>query len=374
MMIGMLALMGTSHAADVDTTFQAQVRPRVEPHSNRDLVDSGSTVLLSSRARVGVDVGVGAFNTLIQVQDVRVWGTETNTLTDFSADGFDVHQAYVGWTSENAMMRLGRQEIIMHEHRLIGSVDWTQQGRSFDGAHARARVGPVEVDAAGVLLESQILEDRNENKGMVAVWGGYRPNKATTVDLVYIGMVDGQDDSVMSTTGAYAKTGKGIVSGRVEGYAQTGTGTTHWLVGARGTVAPKVKGKPAVTLWYDALSGSEGGGGFDTMFATNHKFYGLADIVWFRTGAHQDGRGLQDVALKLSASPAEDLKVGVHGHLFMGTTPIAGLDPVIGQELDVVSSYKLADKIGLAAGAAIFGAPGAEALEGWGFAQVDARF
>ena len=30
-----------------------------------------------------------------QIQDVRVWGEETNTLADFSADRFDLHQAWV---------------------------------------------------------------------------------------------------------------------------------------------------------------------------------------------------------------------------------------------------------------------------------------
>lgn len=57
-----------------------------------------------------------------------------------------------------------------------------------------------------------------------------------------------------------------------------------------------------MTLWYDHLSGDDDPSDgtvrvFDTLFATNHKFYGLADY-FLNIPVQTVGRGLQDLALK----------------------------------------------------------------------------
>ncbi|MCB9762462.1 MAG: alginate export family protein [Alphaproteobacteria bacterium] len=362
-------------AAELETSVHAQVRPRAEPHTGRDLAPGGATNLFSQRARLGATLTLGGWSTLIEVQDVRVWGTEVNTLTDFSADTFDLHQGYAAWKGERGWLRLGRQEINMHEQRLIGAVDWTQQGRAFDGFHGQAHSETFGVNVAGAILASQGLEDRGGDAGMVAAWGGYRPSEGEAlVDLVAIFMFDAMDGSTLTTAGLYAKGGAGILSGRVEGYAQLGGPSVQWMAGAQGTLAPELGVKPTVTLWYDALSGGGAdGGGFNTLFATNHKFYGLADIAWFKVGAAQDGRGLQDAALKLGLSPTEGTKVGLDGHLFLGTASVDGLSAVVGEEVDLTGKVKLGQKVWLAGGGALYHAPDGEAIDGWGFLQVDAK-
>ena len=124
------------HAQQV--TLGGQVRPRFEyrePAGNRD---DGAT---SMRVRVNLSAllerNVQAF---IQLQDVRFFGEETNTLGDFSADNFDLHQGYLELNHSGDAgfaLRVGRQEVNFGGERLVGAVGWTQQARSFDGARGR---------------------------------------------------------------------------------------------------------------------------------------------------------------------------------------------------------------------------------------------
>jgi hypothetical protein len=98
-----------------------------------------------------------------------------------------------------------------------------------------------------------------------------------------------------------------------------------------------------VTLWYDYLSGSTTPGtgtdhAFATLFATNHRFYGIVDL-FTDIPAHTGGRGLQDAALKLVLAPVTKLQLAIDGHVFRlarrGTLTSARL----GEELDAVATY-----------------------------------
>ena len=109
---------------------------------------------MSMRSRLNVagalEGGVGFF---VQVQDVRLFGEETGTLTDFSGDNIDFHQAYLDLRSDHGIrFRAGRQELALGGERLIGSVGWTQQGRSFDGARFTWTGDRVELDIFGFVL------------------------------------------------------------------------------------------------------------------------------------------------------------------------------------------------------------------------------
>jgi len=61
---------------------------------------------------------------------VGVWG-ETGTLSKSDINGTAIHEAWGEILfSEKFSIKAGRQEIIYDDHRMFGSVDWAQQGRS----------------------------------------------------------------------------------------------------------------------------------------------------------------------------------------------------------------------------------------------------
>ena len=71
-----------------------------------------------------------------QAQDSRVYGQNTLPAPATQKDSLDLRIGYVefGAESSHAVLRLGRQPLMLGEQRLIGDPDWSNVGRSFDAA------------------------------------------------------------------------------------------------------------------------------------------------------------------------------------------------------------------------------------------------
>jgi hypothetical protein len=350
-----MLLLSLSFASEI--TVDAQVRPRLEARQLGDI----QVHAVSQRTRLGATLVRGDLSGRVIVQDVRFWGEEANTLKDFSADNLDFHVASMTWSvGENAALTIGRQEITVHEHRLIGNVGWTQQGRAFDGLHFQ-KTGPMHLELAGVALAEgdSATWGVNETALMGFARAGWAGEGPALVDLLYVGDMNWGTDTFRHTAGLYARGGMGILSGRAEAYGQF-TDEVAYMAGVRGTIAPDSDLAPSVTLWFDTISP-----GFNTLFATNHKFYGRADIAVFQVGGADTG--LHDAALKLSAKPG-GMPVNVDGHLFLA----ADGSGTLGYEADVWTGKQLTEGLNMGLGGAAFiPADGDTAL--WGFVQLDAK-
>ncbi|MGM0578990.1 MAG: alginate export family protein [Myxococcota bacterium] len=344
---------------EVDAHFQ--LRTRVDRHDGRDGDSSDDPVrYVENRVRLGVSFGLDSgFGGLFQVQDVRVWGEETNTLTDYSADGLDIHQAYgdIPLRGENLVLRIGRQEIIFDGQRLVGAVGWTPQARSFDAARLtwRCKLAPISAD----LFYSQVFDRESIQPGpaqntndQVSGFGGLvgrvrlldregLSNRLSVYALVDTASAD--LDRTRYTLGLYDKGAAGMFRYRVEGYYQGGDlggeSISAFMFGARAGIDT---GMFSATLWGDYLSGAEDAADaatdtFDTLFATNHKFYGFADF-FINVPAHTQGKGLVDLAVKLGLKPVDGLSIGLHGHRFLAAQPRGG-SADLGWEGDLVATW-----------------------------------
>ena len=120
-----------------EVRVHGQLRPR---HELRDPASAGARQFTSMRVRAAIEAALeDDIRVYIELQDVRFWGEERNTLGDFNADNLDLHQGYVdikSFTGSPFAARVGRQEVNLGGQRLVGAVGWTQQGRSFDGVRA----------------------------------------------------------------------------------------------------------------------------------------------------------------------------------------------------------------------------------------------
>ena len=101
-------------------TFGGQVRPRFE---SRTPGDGEWNSFTSMRVRAALNALLeGDVRIFIQLQDVRLFGEEANTLGDFRADNFDLHQGFVELTdvpSVGGSLKVGRQELALGEQRLV---------------------------------------------------------------------------------------------------------------------------------------------------------------------------------------------------------------------------------------------------------------
>lgn len=121
-------------------TVGAQYRLRYEAQIDLDLDDDtrpGVNDFFTQRARFALGFDLSErLSMFLQLQDVREWGEETNTLLDYRADGLDMHQAWAEVRQTPGLggtTRLGRTEFSLGDQRLVGAVDWKSQARSFDG-------------------------------------------------------------------------------------------------------------------------------------------------------------------------------------------------------------------------------------------------
>jgi hypothetical protein len=100
----------------------------------------------------------------------------------------------------------------------------------------------------------------------------------------------------------------------------------------------------SLTLWYDLLSGdADPNDGdtkvFDTMFATNHKFYGFADM-FLNISVHTGGQGLQDLAVKGSYRVSPEVSLGLDLHTFSLVEQRALASSHLGEEIDATIQYR----------------------------------
>src|SRR5262245_13119890 len=91
-----LVLVHVARAQEVTATPLGEYTVRFRHLEGHDFGPGGDDNFIRHRARVGLRFAYGEdVQALVQVQDVRIWGEESDTLGDYSANGFDLHQGYM---------------------------------------------------------------------------------------------------------------------------------------------------------------------------------------------------------------------------------------------------------------------------------------
>ncbi len=278
-------------------TFSGQVRPRLE---SRTPVDGSWNGFTSMRVRAALEARLeGNVRVFVQFQDVRLFGEESSTLSDYRADNFDLHQGFVELTdvpSLGGALRVGRQELALGEQRLVGAVNWAQQGRSFDGFRYTApSMGGMKVDLFAMKLREETSATQDWESSLAGAYGTLPTGEAGSLDVYGLLTTDSREDhSGEITFGGLWKGGAGPFDLRLEGSLQTGQrngiDVSAYMVGAR--AGSQIHESVTATLWYDYLSGDDDPGDdeigvFNTLFATNHGFYGFADYFTGHSGPYR---------------------------------------------------------------------------------------
>lgn len=290
-------------------TVSGQIRPRTEIRDPSGTA-GGSQAWTTMRARLAaLYKSTGPVSAFVQLQDVRYFGEESSTLADYRADNFDLHQGWieVGTETSLAALRVGRQEAAYGGERLVGAVNWTQQGRSFDGARLQVRpTDRLQVDVMTFQLSESASASQAQDATFWGAYGVFRPTAGRSLDVFALrqhAAVTAGDTDQWTGGLRYVARDFGL-SYRVEGAWQTGdrvgADVSAFMVGVR-VGRDFAEGKAGITLWGDYLSGndptSSDVGVFDTLYGTNHKFYGFADL-FTDIPVHTAGRGLVDLAVK----------------------------------------------------------------------------
>lgn len=169
----------TSDTKDVGVKMGGQIWTRYEASDQQDFnKTTGTNHMVGARVRLDADAKVNSSTSaFIQLQSVRTWGTDTGFTAGTALRGapnsggsgqsalsvsdqdasVGVHQAYVkvkNFFTIPVDLQLGRQEVVLDGHRLIGNVWWTMGGR----AHDALRLTHVSGDNAFVYVWSKAGE------------------------------------------------------------------------------------------------------------------------------------------------------------------------------------------------------------------------
>ncbi len=143
-------------------TINAQVRPRGEFRHGlgnpvKALDEPSAFVSQRTNLNLGFRWDKMTFN--MDIRDVRVWGQDAASINNADGNKTFLHQAWgefiLATTADtncklkidNLSLKLGRQEIAYDDARLLGNLDWLQQGRRHDAAILKFLHKGYQIDA-----------------------------------------------------------------------------------------------------------------------------------------------------------------------------------------------------------------------------------
>lgn len=409
-------LVGATVAQAASVEWGGSLRPRFEYNeqsafnatsaagANQGTQTSGD-YFVSTQVRVHAKADIlPDTSAFIQLQSVRTWGNDLEDLgtggNQSSSNGaggsgnaaftgsdndntVGVHQAY--FTLKNFAtlpvdLQVGRQEVVLDGHRIIGNTVWTQGQQTHDAVRLNHAQGNLTLSyvysianeggrgvTVGTTNDDEDIEAHILYANMQGILGG-------GLSLYFVGLDD--DCSFGSTVAAacgITATSSGAIDNNIytvgarqagqlfgidyrgEFYYQfgdaegdaglanltTGVGTPYsGAVGASGNLKDtdrsaymfaarvgkkfnNVMWKPSIAFWYDYKSGTSDEDArdgdfksFNTLFDTGHKFYGLMDNFISATGADTNYLGLVDYVIKTSIQPAQGWTLKADFHHF----------------------------------------------------------
>lgn len=378
-----LVMSVNSFAGDIDVS--GQIRYRFEMNNkdfNEDTAGSNSAFM---RSRLGLrfnptdDVGV-----FVQVQDSRMFGEEVGTLDDGSADMMDFHQAYVkieNLHGHDMSLKIGRMAVKYGGERFMGAVGWHNVGRSFDGVSLGLNLGMASIDLFNFkTMEGGSTADRGDSN----VYGAYADLDIDPCGTTQVFAIHEQDRPTDNLNDNLNRSTLGLYQMGMIGHSLTYEVDFGYQMGMDGVdslgvdidVAAMMVGvrfnysmmdmfaSPTITIGYDLVSGDDVSDdnentAFNTLFATNHKFYGYMDYftnIPLQTG----GLGLTDIIVGLKASPMENHWVKLDFHIFNTTEEYKLNDgsgstaTELGSEIDITLARKYNSNVKFVLGASFF--------------------
>lgn len=384
----------------------AELRPRTEfRHGYATLASEASqtAIFTSQRSRLNLLFNHERYRISLSVQDVRVWGDE-GQLRDEPSMAAHALWGEIDFTP-NLSLRVGRQELVYDDHRLLGNVNWAQQARSHDAALFKFRQKNWEVHLAAAYNNERetVFRSRYElanYRSLFFLWIHHQPHK--NIQISTIGIADGfqgADAGIDETLYRYTvgphlqvTAGKAGLTGTF--YYQFGTDRSGTDLNAyMFALAAKYQlQRLTIHSGIDFLSGTDAFNTtnrkintFNTLYATNHKFYGWMDY-FTNIPAHTANGGLRDLfaGVQYKTSSRSALSATFHQfslaeNIVNPGAPETALKKNLGAEIDAVFNYNFLPDLNIQAGYSVLFPTGSmEALKGgdkdtyqyWGWLMI----
>jgi hypothetical protein len=363
--------------------LRGEFRERMEGFDGASFDDSREDLYWLTRVRVNATVTASRHVSFqAQVQDARVARKAVGPAGAPFRAPFDLRTGFadIGAAAGPLTVRVGRQELVYGEQRLVGHVSWLNAARTFDGVKATIRTPVFSIDAFGASVVRTLVDafDRSGNGNRFA--GAY----ATTTRLIPQGAVEPyifwkRDVNLRGELGGTGTLQHATIGVRLAGRLPARLDYGVELAVQRGSLGTEdveawaghwqlresLPGPGAVRLAgeYNYASGDADPadgvrGTFDQLYPTPHDKTGLADQIGWKN-VHHARAGVE-------VTPLRALPVSVNYHAWWLAEPRDAVYAVnnavvaraaggaasrhIGQELDVQVSRALTPQLQFAAG------------------------
>lgn len=268
--------------------------------------------------------------------------------------------------TDNASVRVGRQELMFGSQRLVSPLDWANTRRTFEGIRATLKIGAWTVDPFYTNFVPVSKNDFDEADYDRSFYGVYASRKAEgqTIDMYYLGF-DNQTTAAAVSTDFSLHTFGGRVNGKfkdtellydLEGAyqsgQQSGLGANHsagFVTVGLGRQFKEVAWKPTAWMYYDFASGNDSTDGafnrFNQLFPLAHKYLGFIDAA--------ARSNISSPNFLLTASPSKKLKL-LAWYYYLGANQENDIIPGValpaaqnlesrdfGNELDLIANYTI---------------------------------
>lgn len=385
LLVGFISFQSTAQEFDANL----QLRPRLEYRNGyKSLMTDGQnpTSFISQRSRLNFSFSQDKLKTKISLQNVRTWG-DTPTLNTSDVNGIALFEAWAQydlcskWSS-----RFGRQVLSYDNQRIMGEVDWNQQGRSHDAMLFSYHTTNQQLDLGFAVnadkdnLVKPSAPYTTNYKAMQYAWYHTKVYKVgmsllfLNIGNEFLNTSSKPEVAYGQTYGTYLTYKEGNWDTNLGLYGQSGKNSSNnnvnaWYLGANAEYAFTDKFKS--TLGFEYLSGkdtndsSTNGKSFNPIFGTNHAFNGYMD--YFYVGNHLNSVGLQDAYLKLNYNQNK-WQFNLIPHYFASAAKVMNgnekMDSYLGTELDFTVGYAIQKEVKLSGGySQMFGSSTLEKLK-----------
>lgn len=384
--------------------FSGEVRTRQELrdalYSPTDPAGATSFEFAHMRTRLRTDVDViENVSVVIEIQDIRNFGQEGSTTGNIA--GLDLKRGEIMFKEvfgRSIDVELGRFVMFYGDQRLIGHLEWFDQGRSYDGLRTMFRPEGWWVDFFAIRVRETVTPD--DDQWLVGLYGGREWLEVYALllgdDMPMAGET-GVDDTTFVTLGfrIARKTGQWDYSTEVAfqvGDLRGDDLTAFAFAVVIGYTFEDTTWTPRVAIEVDYASGDENptdgdSEQFQTLYPTNHLHYGYADLVGWSN--------IFDLHVKVTLKPRDTLTVTFGYHHFerpeetgawinaggaVVRSGLAGADDHLGDEVDITVMWKPSNPVSILVGYSIF-VPGGfvedtgdDPTAHFGYVQVRVKF
>lgn len=379
------------HENQNEFSLSGQIRPRFEFRSGnfRPLsTDEDPAALITNRSRINLEYSHSDIVKMkFSIQEVGIWGQHA-PVQGLNPAGNDL-TLFESWADLKIYKKLrtiiGRQTISLDDERLFGISDWTPGGRSHDAVSIYYSKDKFKVSSFFAFNQNYAAlygnslnnpsgslyspDGAQPYKLMQTLWTEYKPSDLLKMSFLFSNV--GYQHAVSSTeyrpvynqqtTGLNFFLNKASTTVALTGYYQFGDNPSGLHTAAfllSGKISEQLGTLFSATAGMDYISGNPYGRtthsnhAFQTLFGTNHKFYG--DMDYFYSGNMEGNVGLVNTYLNAGFDLSEKAKLKIIGYIFQSPSAIyrdnEKLGNGLGKEIDLKFSLKVTPFADLSAG------------------------